>query len=518
MSLANLTFAQTFSKKSIPNIFPVYGGNEIYVTGIAQTSSETIVSFKVRDLARRDKNGKVKGGPTFSISSRIFLFPKDVTDVIPNDYTVGIIPWNNDANNCRSTFSMFQATGISGGLEFNQSYYCTGNTFEVHFAREASRIEYGHSEITIIELSNWYPYGTFVGYKLGYKWKLNLNIPYPNVGNVNKTESQIKDWIKANDNGLYGIYKGTDTEEGNGYTLAFMKDGIRDVLVYMSASTYQPQWKMGEIKAILEPTATKGLYAAKWRMVDKSEKSWFVSFSNGSMTRSSPNGDQELYIKMFPVEDISNSSKEGKWTGTGFALKDGYVVTNHHVINGAKTIKVYGVNGNANRAYSANVVASDKNNDLAIIKIDDYSFNGFATIPYAVKTNVMEVGESIFVLGYPLTQLLGNEVKLTNGIISSKSGYQGDISTYQMSAPVQPGNSGGPMFDDKGNIIGIVNAGVPGAENVGYAIKTSYLKTLIENITTTNILPNNNQISTLTLPQKVAKVRDFVFFIMCESN
>ena len=111
---------------------------------------------------------------------------------------------------------------------------------------------------------------------------------------------------------------------------------------------------------------------------------------------------------------------------------------------------------------------------------------------------------------------MGNEIKLTNGIISSRSGYQGDISTYQMSAPVQPGNSGGPMFDDKGNVIGIVNAGIPGAENVGYAIKTSYLKNLVENVTSNNILPNNNQIESMSLPQKVAKVRDFVFFIMCE--
>ena len=127
-----------------------------------------------------------------------------------------------------------------------------------------------------------------------------------------------------------------------------------------------------------------------------------------------------------------------------------------------------------------------------------------------------EVGENIFVLGYPLAKLMGNEIKLTNGIISSRSGYQGDISTYQMSAPVQPGNSGGPMFDDKGNVIGIVNAGIPGAENVGYAIKTSYLKNLVENVTSNNILPNNNQIESMSLPQKVAKVRDFVFFIMCE--
>ena len=69
-----------------------------------------------------------------------------------------------------------------------------------------------------------------------------------------------------------------------------------------------------------------------------------------------------------------------------------------------------------------------------------------------MNTTTSEVGEEVFVLGYPLTATMGDEIKLTTGVISSKSGFQGDISQYQISAPVQPGNSGGPLFDSKGNI------------------------------------------------------------------
>ena len=506
--------AQTFNQ-SISKSLPIHGGNGVYVTAIRQTNTETIVSFEIQNLARRDKKGKIKKNSTdFSINKHFYLMP---VDMIPNDFVTGIIPWNNNSNNVRSTLSLFQATGIQG-IEFNQSYYCAGGTFQVSFNNQESRIQYGKSKVYLVELVDWYSNGMFVGYRLGYKWQINLDIPYPNVGNINKSESMIKDWIIANNNGLYGIYKGTNTENSHAYKLAFVKDVLYgDVLVYLGSDTYLSHWKVGDIKAKLEPTATKGFYAAKWRMADKSESTgWFVSFSDGSMTTTSPIVGKETYIKMFPSEDVSSKSKVGKWSGTGFALKDGYIVTNHHVVEGSKTIKVYGVNGNPSRSYTAEIVALDKNNDLAIIKINDYSFNGFATIPYSIKTNMAEVGENIFVLGYPLAQLMGNEIKLTNGIISSRSGYQGDISTYQMSAPVQPGNSGGPMFDDKGNVIGIVNAGIPGAENVGYAIKTSYLKNLVENVTSNNILPNNNQIESMSLPQKVAKVRDFVFFIMCE--
>ena len=110
---------------------------------------------------------------------------------------------------------------------------------------------------------------------------------------------------------------------------------------------------------------------------------------------------------------------------------------------------------------------------------------------------------------------MGDEIKLTTGIISSKTGFQGDVALYQISAPIQPGNSGGPLFDRKGNLIGIVNAKHKDAENVGYAIKTSYLKNLIESSTSTSILPNNNQVVGQPLTEKVKKLENYVFMITC---
>lgn len=203
------------------------------------------------------------------------------------------------------------------------------------------------------------------------------------------------------------------------------------------------------------------------------------------------------------------------WSGSGFAIGQGFIVTNNHVVDEAKTIMIKGVEGNMNNGFSAEVIATDKVNDLAIIRINDSKFNNFSAMPYAVHQRMADFGEDVFVLGYPLTQALGNEIKLTNGIISSRTGYQGNVATYQMSAPVQPGNSGGPMFDNKGNVIGIVVAGVPGAENVGYAIKTSYLKILIESAGLNIQFPANNTISTMSLAEKVKRVKNFVFYIEC---
>ena len=149
------------------------------------------------------------------------------------------------------------------------------------------------------------------------------------------------------------------------------------------------------------------------------------------------------------------------------------------------------------------------------MKITDSQFTGFANIPYAAKTTLSDVGEDIFVLGYPLTSTMGEEIKLTTGVISSRSGFQGDIASYQISAPVQPGNSGGPLFDSKGNLIGVVSAKHTQAENAGYAVKASYLKILIENAVGDIILPSNNQISNLPLTEKIKKVDDYIFLIEC---
>ena len=127
------------------------------------------------------------------------------------------------------------------------------------------------------------------------------------------------------------------------------------------------------------------------------------------------------------------------------------------------------------------------------------------------------MGEEVFVLGYPLTSTMGDEIKLTTGVISSKTGFQGDVSLYQISAPIQPGNSGGPLFDNKGNLIGVVSAKHKGAENVGYAIKTSYLKNLVESSTSTSILPNNNQVVGQPLTGKVKRLKNYVFMITCSN-
>ncbi len=163
------------------------------------------------------------------------------------------------------------------------------------------------------------------------------------------------------------------------------------------------------------------------------------------------------------------------------------------------------------------VVASDKDHDISIVRIIDKNFNGFGNVPYSIGKEIPDVGESIFILGYPQVDTMGNEVKVTEGVISASSGYKGDSSMYQISAAVQPGNSGGPLFDEKGSAIGIVCAKHSDAENVNYAIKISYLYSLI-NSSNLNIKLTNNRIKEKKLSKIVKKVKDYVYLIDCSSK
>lgn len=318
-----------------------------------------------------------------------------------------------------------------------------------------------------------------------------------------------------------GYYESIDGD----YQIALFNHGDSCSLALVhypqSEESIKARWKHGEEKATLRMTSIPNIYKADWYMVNKEKRSAVISFDSGIMSVKIDGVEKDaLFIKM-DKSNSNSSSNSGqprlteKWSGTGFALKNGYTVTNYHVVDGARNIEIYGVNGDFQNGIKATIVGSDKVNDIALLKISDENFKYKQEIPYGIKTQMSDVGESVYVLGYPLTTTMGEEIKLTDGIISSRTGFEGDVALYQISAPIQPGNSGGPLFDKDGNVIGIVCAHHKGAENVSYAIKTSYLKNLAESITTGSILPNSNRVRNFQLKDQVKQIRNFVYLIKC---
>jgi S1-C subfamily serine protease len=219
------------------------------------------------------------------------------------------------------------------------------------------------------------------------------------------------------------------------------------------------------------------------------------------------------------IEPKINPNQNRDWLGNGSGIlfsKSGHIITNYHVINNATQIGIEFLYEGTIKNYNAEIVIVDKINDLAIIKIINNELNGFENIPYNFKTKSSDVGTKVYAYGYPMAlSVMGKEIKVTDGIISSKSGYNGNITTYQITAPIQPGNSGGPLFDDEGNLIGITSSGINKAmtDNVGYAIKTSYLNNLIDALQDKIDMPSSEKLKSLSLVEQIKAISKYVVLI-----
>ena len=110
---------------------------------------------------------------------------------------------------------------------------------------------------------------------------------------------------------------------------------------------------------------------------------------------------------------------------------------------------------------------------------------------------------------------MGKEIKVTEGIISSKTGVMDDITTYQITAPIQGGNSGGPLFDDKGNLVGINSAKFNSneTENVNYSIKSNYILNLIDAIPYSVDLPSSTKLQSLPLTEQIKEIKKYVVLV-----
>ena len=221
------------------------------------------------------------------------------------------------------------------------------------------------------------------------------------------------------------------------------------------------------------------------------------------------------------LPEDKSSSDGWKGNGSGFFLNPkGYIATNYHVVEGTTALQANFTRNGKTESYPATVVVTDPQNDLAIIKIDEKSFDGNSALPYGLMTRTKDTGSEVFAMGYPMADVMGSEVKFTDGKISSKSGIGGDVRVYQISVPIQPGNSGGPLFDMGGNVVGITSSGLNRdyfkSENVNYAIKASYLKNLMEACPEEIILEERVEtpVSSATLTDRIKQYEGYVVLIL----
>ena len=332
------------------------------------------------------------------------------------------------------------------------------------------------------------------------------------------SEKSIREYFDKNGaEDIEGIW---ETEKFR-YKLLFLKDNYRYVATVIEHNE-NVSYKPGDIKAEIMPALTN-TYSVVWFMANKINKhNLYMNLVDNSLLKGVVDNTDFVMHKVYPKKNFDSkqiASKTGEWMGNGSGLiisKSGYIVTNNHVIEDADEIEVEFILNGKLQKFNAEIVQVDKVNDLAIIKIFDMNFDGVDQLPYNFKSRSSDVGTKVYAYGYPMAlTAMGKEVKVTDGIISAKSGFDGDITSYQITAAIQKGNSGGPLFDDKGNFIGINSAGIRKdvADNVAYSIKSNYILNLIDVLPNSIDLPSNTKLESLKLIDQVKEISKYVVLI-----
>ncbi len=308
------------------------------------------------------------------------------------------------------------------------------------------------------EAVTWYRKAAEQGYTLAQH---SLGNMYHNGQGVVKDEAEaVKWWRKAADQGDAGaqLNLGVSYRLGSGV----VKDEVEGYKWCLLAGAQGNE------------TAKKNIALAE-RILSAEQRADGQRLARVFQPRMAPPTDG-----LVPSDRIAQSRPQS--TGTGFFItEDGYFITNQHVASEGATVRLVTAAG----SIGAKVVKVDKANDVALLKAE----GRFTALPVITSRGV-RLGATAATVGFPNTGLQGFAPKLARGEIASLAGAQDDARHFQISAPIQPGNSGGALVDERGNVIGVVVAKLSQraalatsgalAENVNYAVKSSYLLSFLE--------------------------------------
>lgn len=301
----------------------------------------------------------------------------------------------------------------------------------------------------------------------------------------------------------------------NGWTLVWIKmkkdASAADLLGYNAVDC------AGQRRAVIWAGGEKDPIRLKPRSEWKLEETgglWDAAICKRAAAPVAPKSAPPKLSQPKAAPPAASAAEKAGSTGSGFVVdKQGTVVTNQHVVEDCSRIEVR----HQGQKYPAKLVKADKNIDLAILRIKP----GLPTA--TLRREPVEVGQSVFVAGFPLAGLLSSDMNFTPGMVSSLAGLRGDITELQITAPVQPGNSGGPLLDDAGQVTGVVVSKLDALviaekigdipQNVNFAIKTDMLRLFLDS----NRIAFEATAAAPRDPVQIAnKARGFTVQVVCE--
>lgn len=200
-----------------------------------------------------------------------------------------------------------------------------------------------------------------------------------------------------------------------------------------------------------------------------------------------------------------------KASGSGFLIDGkGYLVTNAHIVRKSNNIVVINNKGEQYKAVVAKIF-TDK--DIAILKIDDEAFKPIGSLPYGIRKSSTDVAEPIYTLGFPR-----NEIVYSEGYLSAKTGFNGDTLSCQLGIAANRGNSGSPVFNNDGEVIGVISTKEMEAEGVAFAVQSKFIFTAIDELKKDTSykslkVPAKSSVRGMNKKDQVKKIQDYIFMV-----
>ena len=203
--------------------------------------------------------------------------------------------------------------------------------------------------------------------------------------------------------------------------------------------------------------------------------------------------------------------------GTGFLVDGrGYLLTNAHIVKNATVVAVQNTLGE----YQARIIQLDRQADLALLKIEDTTYHAFNGLPYGISKAGADLGDDLFTLGYPRPTIVYGK-----GYLSAETGFQGDTTAFQLTIAANPGNSGTPVLNNDGEVIGIVTSSQANAEGMVFAVRSRNIVNALDSMRTDSTLqksdstlstlriPSNSVIKGLDRKTQIKRLRDYIFIV-----
>lgn len=272
--------------------------------------------------------------------------------------------------------------------------------------------------------------------------------------------------------------------------------------------------RVAAIAAVIAGVTTLTVSMLIWTLTPKTPSGEFDKlkgkvYENDTKTREIDSKTKQLDQEIKKINSRNNSIVYTSG-GTGFIIDPkGYLVTNFHVVDKARNIAVQNKRGD----FTAKVVYTDKQKDIAILKIDDENFKPYSSIPYAISKTSGRLAEPIFTLGYPR-----NEIVYGQGYLTAKTGFNGDTLSFQMDVAANWGNSGSPILNNNGEIIGILNGRQNNTEGFSFAVQGKHIYSVIDELKKDTAyqkvkLSSRSSIAGLERSLQVEKMEDYIYMV-----